>query len=439
MERCSDGVTETRMQGPEDPRGPEAPPRLRHAKGSNLDRLRAYNLSVILTCLHHDGPRSRSGLATATGLNRSTVTILVSELIDLGLAVEPTRSTDNGAKKAVGRPSVDVDVSDRVYAIAVVPEVDAIRVGVVGLGGRVKKVIHYDTGSVLTMRETVSVASVIIQGILTMLPEDAAVVGVGVAVPGLTNDEDGSVSLAPQLGWRSEPLATELRDATGLPVRAANDAHLGLLAEINFGGSSPARSAIYLNGGSNRIGGGIMAGGQVLKGSSGYAGELGHFRIRSGGERDSAGLQGTLESEVNRDALVESLGLDRRDFHRLDEELAGRRNPLAQAEIDRQVEALGTALGTMVTIFNPDLIILGGFLGSLFDAEPVRLRNIIARESLAPQLSAVRIVRPTLGAENLLIGAAELVFQPLLADPGNTDWLVSAPSLDVVDDIAEMR
>lgn len=170
------------------------------------------------------------------------------------------------------------------------------------------------------------------------------------------------------------------------------------------------------------MGAASFLGGMPVKGSNGYAGELGHFRIRSGGSKDSAGLQGTLESEVNRDALVESLGLDRRDFHRLDEVLAERRTPFAQKEIDRQIEALGTALGAMVTIFNPDMIVLGGFLGSLLDAEPVRLRNIVARETLAPQFAAVRITRPTIGSEILLIGAAELAFEQLLNDPGSIEW-----------------
>ena len=73
------------------------------AKGSNLDRLRAHNLSAVLTRLHHEGPSSRSSLASATGLNRSTVTILVNELIELGLAVEPTRPSDDGAKKSFGQ------------------------------------------------------------------------------------------------------------------------------------------------------------------------------------------------------------------------------------------------------------------------------------------------------------------------------------------------
>ena len=395
--------------------------RFRATKGSNLDRLRAHNLSAILTRLHRDGPNSRSTLAAATGLNRSTVTILVNELIERGLVVESTTAAPPGAKKSVGRPSVDVAVSDRVFAIAVNPEIDAITVSVVGLGGRVRRVIRYDTGSTGTMRETVSIVALVIEGILSMLPADARVIGVGVAVPGLTNDRDGSVTLAPHLGWRGEPLAAELAAAVGLPVWTANDAHLGLLAETNFGAGSHVGSVVYLFGGAGRIGGGIISGGHPLKGANGYAGELGHFRIRSGGARDSAGLQGTLESEVSRDALVESAGLDRRDYQRLDEVLAERRTPILQQEVDRQIEALGTALGAMVTIFNPDLIVLGGFLGSLLEAEPERLRGMIARETLAPQFSAVRIIRPTLGEEITLIGAAELAFEQLLSDPTTLD------------------
>lgn len=408
--------------------------RLRASQGSNLDRLRAHNLSVILTRLHHDGPSSRSSLASATGLNRSTVTILINELIQRGLAVESIPVESAGTKKPVGRPRVDVDVSERVFAIAVNPEIDAITVAVVGLGGKVRRVIRYDTGSTGTMRETVAIVAVIIEGILSMLPSDALVVGVGVAVPGLTNDEDGSVTLAPHLGWRDEPIAAELQAAVGLPVWAANDARLGLIAETNFGGGSHAGNVVYLYGGASRIGGGIVSGGHPVKGSNGYAGELGHFRIRSGGRRDSAGLQGTLESEVSRDALVESLGLDRRDYHRIDEVLAERRTRIAQQEVDRQVEALGTALGALVTIFNPDLIVLGGFLGSLLDAEAERLRGRIAQETLALQSSTVRMIRPTLGEEIILIGAGDLAFEKLLSDPTTLDFSSLNRAADVVID-----
>jgi predicted NBD/HSP70 family sugar kinase len=398
--------------------------RFRKTLGSNLDSLRAHNLSAILTRVHHEGPLSRSDLANATGLNRSTITILVNELIDRGLVSEsgPSDRSSPMSKKSVGRPSMALQASDGILAIAVNPEIDAITVGAVALGGRVQRTIRYETDEPPTMRNAVKITTAIIEGIMSMLPSDSRVVGVGIAVPGLTNSVDGSVTLAPHLGWRQEPIAEALAAETGLPVWAANEAHLGALAETNFGGGSHVGSIVYLNGGASGIGGGVVSGGLPVKGTKGYAGELGHFRIRSGGRRDSAGLQGTLESEVSRDDLVESLGLDRRDFRSLDDSLAGPRSERAQQEIDRQVTALGTALGSMITIFNPDMVVLGGFLGSLLDAEPEKLHQIVAHESLSPHYADVQIVRPELRDDILLVGAAELAFDSLLRDPTSYDF-----------------
>ena len=394
----------------------KVPDRFRTTLGSNLDGLRTHNLSAILTQIHHDHPLSRSDLAAATGLNRSTITILVKDLIDRGLVVE-SNGAGEGSKKSAGRPRMSLHPSDRVVAIAVNPEVDAITVGVVRLGGRVERIIRYETDEPPTMRRAVKITTAIIEGIQAMLPSDSRIVGIGVAVPGLTNAIDGSVALAPHLGWRQEPLASTLSEETGLPVWAANDAHLGVLGETVFGRGTHVGNILYLNGGASGIGGGVMSGGMPLKGATGFAGELGHFRIRSDGKRDSAGLQGTLESEVTRDDLLRSLGLESRDFLKLDAALTTPRTDIAQQEINRQVHALGTALGSMVTIFNPELIVLGGFLGSLLDAEPERLRHLVAQESLTPQYAVVEIVRPELLENVLLVGAAELAFGALLRDP----------------------
>lgn len=409
------------------PSGQEAPERFRQKPGSNLDHLRAHNLSAILSQIHHHSPQSRSNLASATGLNRSTITILVNDLIERGLVIE-SPATQNGAKKQVGRPSMSLHASDRVIAIAVNPELDAITVGVVSLGGRVQRTIRFETEESPTMPSAVKITTAIIEGIQAMLPEDARIIGIGVAVPGLTNVLDGSVALAPHLGWRQEPLAALLSEQTGLPVWAANDAHLGVLAETVFGVGMKSGHILYLNGGASGIGGGVISGGLPLKGATGFAGELGHFRIRSGGKRDSAGLEGTLESEVSREDLLRSLGLDSRDFSKLDAALAGPRTEVAQREIERQVHALGTALGSMVTIFNPELIVLGGFLGSLLDAEPDRLRKLVAQESLAPQYAVVEIVRPQLRENVLLVGAAELAFDSLLRDPTTFDTAPPSPA-----------
>ncbi len=391
------------------------PARFGRTLGSNLDDLRSHNLSAIVTRIHHDGPLSRRNLVAATGLNSSTITILVNELIDRGFVIES--STVSAKKKGVGRPTMLLHPSEGIIAIALNPEIDAITVGVVSLGGKVQRTIRFETDEPPTMRRAVKITKAIIEGIQALLPADSRIVGIGVAVLGLTNSQDGSVALAPHLGWRQEPLADVLAAETGLPVWAANDAHVGVLAETFFGGGVNVGSTVYLNGGASGIGGGVISGGIPLKGTMGYAGELGHFRIRSGGKRDSAGLQGTLESEVSRDDLLECLGLAQRDFQKIDETLAAPRSARAQAEVDRQITALGTALGSMVTIFNPDLIVLGGFLGSLLDAEPDKLRRYVAQESLAPLYASVRIVRPELRDDILLVGAAELAFGALLKDP----------------------
>jgi predicted NBD/HSP70 family sugar kinase len=407
------------------------PPRFGKILGSNLDDLRSHNLSAILTRIHHDGPLSRRNLVAATGLNSSTITILVNELIDRGFVIETSAVGD--AKKAVGRPSMLLHASEGIIAIAVNPEIDAVTVGVVSLGGKVQRTIRFETDEPPTMHRAVKITKAIIEGIQALLPSDSRIVGIGVAVPGLTNSNDGSVTLAPHLGWRQEPLAEVLAAETGLPVWAANDAHVGVLAETVFGGGANVGSTLYLNGGASGIGGGVISGGIPLDGALGYAGELGHFRIRSEGKRDSAGLQGTLESEVSRDDLLECLGLAPRDFQKLDEALAAPRSARAQAEVDRQITALGTALGSMVTIFNPDLIVLGGFLGSLLDAEPDKLRRHVAQESLAPLFACVSIVRPQLRDDILLVGAAELAFGALLSDP--TVELAASPNIPLTSEV----
>ena len=101
--------------------------------GVGSDQLRRHNLSAILTLLHHGGSQPRSTLTAQTGLNRSTVAALVAELCERGLAYE----TEPDPTRQVGRPSPTVNPDERNVAIAINPEVDAITIGVVALGGRV--------------------------------------------------------------------------------------------------------------------------------------------------------------------------------------------------------------------------------------------------------------------------------------------------------------
>ncbi|MCL2516281.1 MAG: ROK family transcriptional regulator [Microbacteriaceae bacterium] len=390
-------------------------------RGNNLDSVRRHNLSTVLTIAHNVGPVSRSDVTRETGLNRSTVGALVAELVELGLVTETGPNTN----LRVGRPSPVISPNPRVAALAVNPEIDAVTVGLVGLDGRVQQRRRIALDHAPTPAEAVAAAAEAIAGLTETASVDR-IVGIGVAMPGLVRVADGLVRRAPHLGWVDVDFAGMLAATTGQPVRVANDAQLGAYAEHVFGAGVGVSELIYVNGGSSGIGSGVIVGGAAFTGAAGHAGELGHVRVGAGTAIDSGGLAGTLESEVSRARLLALLGLDSIDADGLTaailaalaadgaEAAAG---AAVREEVRRQLELLGVALGTALTLFNSRLIVLGGFLATLYQVDGVALDRAVAAATLPETLEGVQITRTLLGSDILLVGAAELAFEPLLADP----------------------
>jgi predicted NBD/HSP70 family sugar kinase len=386
--------------------------------GTNLDTVRRLNLGTVLGLVHREGPLPRSALTQATGLNRSTVGVLVGELAELGLVQE----REPGASNRVGRPSPVVVADSRVVALAINPEVDAITVGVVGLDATVHRRVRYPTAHIPTARDAVAIASAVIDGLRADLGKATRVVGIGVAVPGLVREEDGVVRLAPHLEWAEEPFAAELAEATGYPVLAANDASLGADAERLFGAGRGAADLVYLNGGASGIGAGVIVGGRPLTGISGYAGELGHTLVNSAGLRCHCGAIGCLETEVSQRALLQVLGMESADADELARALSAAvdaADATVIAEVDRQLGFLATALRNATNVFDPQLIVLGGFLGALHALDPQRLPRLVGEQALAASAERLSIMRAELGSDILMIGAAELAFRPLLSSPAS--------------------
>jgi predicted NBD/HSP70 family sugar kinase len=396
----------------------------RSARGNNLDTVRQHNLSAVLGLVHRTGPLSRSQLTRETGLNRSTIAALVGELVELGLVLE----SEPGANNRVGRPSPVVGAHPGVVAVAINPEIDAVTVGVVGLDGVVQHRVRY-AAEIPTALEAVAISKAVIDGLRPQLKASSRVIGVGVAVPGLVREADGVVRLAPHLAWLDEPFAQQLHEAIGLPVSAANDANLGANAERIFGAGREVTDLVYLNGGASGIGAGVIVGGTPLAGFSGYAGEFGHTLVNSAGVRCHCGAIGCLETEVNQRSLLKVLGLDSADADELDRALAaagaagaaGSASGAVAAEIERQLGFLAVAVRNATNVFNPQLIVLGGFLGALITAAPGRLQELVSGTALKASGESLRIARAELGSRLLMVGAAELAFAPLLADPASGD------------------
>jgi len=381
-------------------------------RASGVEGVRRSNLAQVLGLVHWHGPRSRATITTETGLNRSTVADLVAELAACGLVMEqgpdPTRR--------VGRPSPTVAASDDVIAIAVNPEVDAVEVGAITLGGRVR-----ERARVAADRPEVTAVAEIVERIVAEWRSGALagarIVGVGIAVPGLVRTEDGVVRLAPHLGWREADIATPLSDVLGVPAAIDNDASLGARAERLFGAAREHENVVYLNGGASGIGGGLVLHGVLIAGAGGYAGEWGQTRPSIPAEEDRRTARGVLEDEVNRSRLLQAAGLGAVDDAVLAEALATATDPAVLAEVGRQRRILAATLANAVNVLNPSMIVLGGFLAMLREGDPEGFAADVRAYSLQAPAEQADIRAAALGADRLLIGAAEAAFAPLLADP----------------------
>jgi predicted NBD/HSP70 family sugar kinase len=196
-------------------------------------------------------------------------------------------------------------------------------------------------------------------------------------------------------------------------VFAANDANLGARAENLFGAAADASNILYMNGGPSGIGGGIIVNGELVGGAEGYAGEFGHNRVAA--PTDSEATDGELEASVSQNRLLSVLGLRSASLDELEAALLADERPEVRAEVHRQLGVLSVGVRNMINILNPEKVVLGGFLGVLFDFETEYFLDLLEAHTLAPSWGSVTVVRAELGSDLLLVGAAELVFDGVVA------------------------
>lgn len=404
---------------------------LASGKGSRVDATRRHNLSTILTAVHHRPGMSRAELTRQSGLNRSTVGALVAELTDLGL-VREVAPAEHASR---GRPSPHVYPRADVTVLAINPDTDAVTIGLVGLGGTVHERMRHEWQASPTVEQTIEVVAEAYRSLAGSMNDDMVLLGAGVAVPGLVRSDDSFVVRAPHLDWTNEPLGEKLSDALGVPVVVRNDARVATVAETVFGAGRGVSDLVYLNGSRSGIGGGAVVDGLTLRGRDGFGGEFGHTAVAGGREQCHCGRRGCLETEVSLERLLEPLGLANVDLVDLDDEIArSAADPKVRAEIQRQLGVLANAVGNAISIFNPDTVVLGGFLGSLYAAAPAVLDAAVQKDSFAPISDGIRIERAQLGSRVHLVGAAELGFLPLLRDPASYAKVTAASSIRSVAD-----
>ncbi|MFI2610534.1 ROK family protein [Kitasatospora sp. NPDC018619] len=382
--------------------------------------MRRANLALVLGTIA-SGPRSRAEVAARTGLTRAAVSSLAEQLLAAGLVVEEGPAAPSGK---VGRPGtalglnpagpggLGAEIGVRHLGACVVDlrgEVRAWRRREVSNHGREPAAVMADLAALLR-------AAVAESGL-----RPAALT---LAVPGLVGTSGTVLRRAANLGWQDVPLAAALRPAlreageglAGLPIEADNEANLGGLAE-RWLGEGP-EDFLYVSAEAG-VGAAIVAGGRLLRGSGGFAGEFGHVPVHPDGPRCACGAHGCLEQYSGEEAVLRAAGLSgaRGDWVELLADRAGAGDADALAALAGAGAALGTAAAGAVNLVDPAEVVLGGGYARLAPwLLPAMRAELTARVAVRPW-SGERLTVSRLGRRGPLLGAAVRVVRAIVADP----------------------
>jgi predicted NBD/HSP70 family sugar kinase len=393
---------------------------VRNEPGLRSETIRRANLSSIVRALHAGGPMSRSGLVARTGLTRSAIRGLIGELVAGGLVAEGP-ATPLGTP---GRPSPIVRPQpDGAVVLALDIEVDSLAAALIGLGGEVLEHIRIDRRRGHT--SLVAIVEDLVELVDTLRTRTAGssqqLVGIGVAVAGVVRRADGFVSRAPNLGWTDQPLGDRLAYALAedVPMWVANEADLGALAEARRGVAVGADHVLFVTG-EVGVGAGLIVDGEPFTGVAGYGGEIGHMPINPDGHECTCGSIGCWETEVGAMRILRRAGRSTRGGRAemdalLHDAAAGA--PDALAALAETAHWIGIGLAGLINILNPRLVVFGGLFQRIHPYVAEIVDQELDRRTLPAPRRLVQVVTGSLGAEAPLLGAAELAFEPVLADP----------------------
>ncbi|MEU6084453.1 ROK family protein [Streptomyces sp. NPDC047108] len=405
---------------------------------TRLERGRSA-LGPALELVHTGRAPTRAVLTAELGVTRATAGAVAAELETLGLIEVDSRP--GAAAGSQGRPShrLAIDPAGPVVLAAQV-HADGFRAALVGLGGRI---VATAPGCMTVPADPVHVLSAVVDAGTELLRSTGRrCLGAGLAVPSAVDETDGTALNPLHLAWPAGAPVREIftervretgvlgpvgtagtADAADTPVTAftGNDVNLAALAEHRHGAGRGARDLLCVATGHRGVGGALVLDGRLHTGSSGLALEVGHLTVNPEGRSCHCGSRGCLDVEADPLAFLDTAGREpgpevsllqqARDLLRTEYEDA-RVRTAAETLIDR----LGLGLAGLVNILNPDRIILGGLHRELLEADPERLRAVVAERSLWGRSGGVPILPCTLD-HNSLVGAAELAWQPVLDDP----------------------
>lgn len=373
--------------------------------------LKVINRMALVRHLCAHPGLSRADLAGAVGLTKSTVSLLVRELVAEGWLVE----SEVVATGDLGRRPTPLFIDPaRLLLLGAEMGIESVRVVATSLTGEVRACAVASYGASRTAKACLGTLATALLKVRKQLGASPQILGLGVGLPGGVNEARGVLNFAPNLGWRDIPvgalLAEKLQDTllAGVPLFLQNEADVAALGELEFNPSPSSDPLLYVSI-NQGLGAGVIVGDRLLTGSRGFAGEVGHMVLQLNGPRCSCGRRGCAEALIATRALLGGSqdGTALRSLaevraHLVDED----------AETLKAVNSAGRNLGVLLqnlaTAYDPGSIVLGGSVVELGEPflQPAldTLLDYATAANLPPP--SVRISR--FGANAVAVGAAAL-------------------------------
>ncbi|MBN1449348.1 MAG: ROK family transcriptional regulator [Bacteroidetes bacterium] len=380
---------------------------------------------MVLELIWRERRISRAEIARRSSLARSTVSEIVRDLLRTGLVAEVGTDRSSG-----GRRPIVLEFQDDAFGILGV-DIGAshVSVALTDLRGRVLawKELH---GAVRTDPEQTraQLFALCDQCLEEWGRGNRRLVGIGLSVPSPVDPrQPDRISEVVLPAWRGHIGIEALHHRYGVPVLVDNDANLGALAEGWWGAGRNVRDFTYIKVATG-IGAGIILGGEIYRGSTGVAGEIGHLAIDPDGSPCVCGLRGCLVTLIGTSALLaraQDLLPEHPDSALAREDLtidvivdaAQAGDTLSRQVVSEAAEHLGIAVAGLLNLMNPEMVILGGGLSRVRELLLEPLRHVVRNRTLVTSVAATEIRISELGAKAVAVGAATLVLTAALADP----------------------
>ena len=354
---------------------------------------REHNHRLVLRTVYDFGPISRAEVARSTGLTRTTVSDVVTDLLDEGIVEELGRGPSSGGKAPIllglvddARLVVGLDLGESAFAGALV-----------NLRGEIRRVVERPVDG-RDGDDALGLVFDLVDELVAGAP--SAPLGIGVGTPGLVDTRSGTIRWAVNLDWQDLPLGGLLHERYGLPANVANDSQAAALAEYTFGAEPRRRPNLVTIKIGRGIGAGLVLNGALFQGDGFGAGEIGHVAVVDDGAACRCGRFGCLETVASSraiaaraSALAEELGAPLavgRDADGAPGEpsfddvvtafAAG--NPAARTAALEAARFLGRAIAGLIGVLNVSRIVLDGPVTAFGDEWLAAVADEARRRSL---------------------------------------------------------